>query len=357
MFTGSYDGNGHKISNLLINPIRDNGAIYNNNAFFGFTGSASEIKNLRIENFSISGGRIIGGLVGRNYGTINNCYSTGSGAMGTDDVGGLVGVNGGPIDSSFWNIDLAGTTGIGGGTITGGTGKITTEMKTKSTFTDAGWDPNIWNIGDGINDGYPYLKWQNPGGTPLPVELVSFTASLNKNAVMLNWKTATEVNNYGFEVERSQRSEVGGENNWEKIGFVKGNGNSNSPKSYSFSDATPPCGKVLYKLKQIDIDGIYKYSIVVEVNVDAPSQFVLEQNYPNPFNPTTKIKFDLPKESNVTLKIFNMLGQEVITLVNKVMLPGHQEVIFNASELASGMYIYRIQAGNFVQTKKSLLMK
>jgi len=167
MFTGSYDGNGHKISNLLINPIRDNGAIYNNNAFFGFTGSASEIKNLRIENFSISGGRIIGGLVGRNYGTINNCYSTGSGAMGTDDVGGLVGynsgtisncggtavyvqgsiqdvgglvgVNGGPIDSSFWNIDLAGTTGIGGGTITGGTGKITTEMKTKSTFTDAGW--------------------------------------------------------------------------------------------------------------------------------------------------------------------------------------------------------------------------
>jgi hypothetical protein len=298
--------------------------------------------------------------VGGNSGTISNCYSTG-GVTGEHYVGGLVGVNGGPIDSSFWNIDLAGTTGIGGGTITGGTGKITTEMKTKSTFTDAGWDPNIWNIGDGINDGYPYLKWQNPGGTPLPVELVSFTASLNKNAVMLNWKTATEANNYGFEVERrtisNQQITQSSIDNWQKIGFVKGNGNSNSPKSYSFSDATPPCGKVLYRLKKIDTDGIYKYSDVVEVNVDAPSQFVLEQNYPNPFNPTTKIKFDVPKECNVTLKIFNMLGQEVITLVNKVMLPGHQEVIFNASELASGMYIYRIQAGNFVQTKKSLLMK
>ena len=188
---------------------------------------------------------------------------------------------------------------------------------------------------------------------PLPVELSSFSALVNLNNVSLNWKTATEVNNYGFEVERKANESAG----WEKIGFINGSGNSNSNKDYNFTDKNLTGGtKFSYRLKQIDNDGTFTYSNNVEVEV-TPKQYTLYQNYPNPFNPSTNIKFDLPQASKVVLNIYNILGEKVAALLNETMEAGFHQVPFNGSGLSSGTYIYRIEAGNFVQTKKMLLMK
>jgi hypothetical protein len=194
---------------------------------------------------------------------------------------------------------------------------------------------------------------------PLPVQLTSFTAGLYENKIKLNWSTATEVNNYGFDIERCVAQISNLCYNWEKIGFVQGHGNSNSPKDYSFVDAYPPAGKVLYKLKQIDFDGAFEYSKVVEVNVETPKEFRLAQNYPNPFNPSTVISYQLPMDGNVTLKVYDMLGKEVTTLVNEFQRAGSYNYQFsiNNLQLSSGVYYYRLQSGNFVQTKKFIVMK
>ncbi len=191
---------------------------------------------------------------------------------------------------------------------------------------------------------------------PLPVELSSFTAKSIGNTVNLNWSTKTEVNNYGFEIERSALSAE--RQTWEKIGFVNGNGNCNSPKKYSFIDKNTVGGnKYQYRLKQIDNDGRYEYSKIVEVNLGAPKKFELSQNYPNPFNPTTIISYNIPEATNVKLTIFNLLGQEIKTLVNEFKEAGVHTVNFNASELNSGLYIYKLQAGTFTQTRKMTLVK
>jgi len=201
------------------------------------------------------------------------------------------------------------------------------------------------------------------GGNPLPVELVSFTAMLNENPqrITLLWTTATEVNNYGFEVERATSSTTPRQDGWEEIGFVEGHGNSNSPKEYTFVDEESLSGTIQYRLKQIDVDGAFKYSDVVNVSANLPDKFELMQNYPNPFNPTTKISYSLPKKSNVTLKVYNTLGQEVVSLVNKQQTAGRYTVEFNPSDyglrLASGIYIYRLTSGAFVSNKKLLFMK
>jgi peptidoglycan/xylan/chitin deacetylase (PgdA/CDA1 family) len=187
---------------------------------------------------------------------------------------------------------------------------------------------------------------------PLPVELTSFAAVVSKMNVILTWKTATEVNNYGFNVERRVDN-----NNWEEIGFVNGNGNSNSPKDYSFLDKNLIGGsKIQYRLKQIDNDGQFEHSNVVEVNV-VPDEYVLYQNYPNPFNPSTTIRYQIPTESKVVIKIYNILGSEVMELLNERKEAGVYEVEFKAENLPSGTYIYRIIADNFVETKKMILLK
>ncbi len=192
---------------------------------------------------------------------------------------------------------------------------------------------------------------------PLPVELSSFTASSNQNAVNLKWQTATEVNNYGFEVERSVISNEERNLSWQKVGFVNGNGNSNSPKTYSFSDNNPSGGsKFQYRLKQIDNDGQFEYSDAVEVMV-IPMEYNLYQNYPNPFNPTTKIKFALPEAGKVVLKIYDMTGAEVAELVNTDYEVGYYDIELNASNLASGVYFYRLQSNNFTSVKKLIVLK
>lgn len=195
-------------------------------------------------------------------------------------------------------------------------------------------------------------------GTPLPVELTSFIGSVTNNSVSLSWQTATEVNNYGFEIERMRNYESGFIN-WEKIGFVSGYGNSHSPKNYSFIDTNPPSGKLKYRLKQIDTDGSVEYSQVVEVETEIPKQFSLYQNYPNPFNPVTTISFTIPQSGNVKLVLYNALGQEIATLIHQEMNAGiyNYQLMIDNYKLSSGVYFYKLQSGSFTQTKKLLLMK
>jgi hypothetical protein len=198
------------------------------------------------------------------------------------------------------------------------------------------------------------LTYQNV----LPVELISFNASVANNNVHLNWSTATETNNSGFEIERLQDSKIEKLKDWEKIGFVPGFGTTTEPKSYSFVDENVTTGIYKYRLKQIDFDGSFTYSNEIEVEVDfTPKEFVLYQNYPNPFNPKTVISYQLPVYGNVTLKVYDVLGNEVATLVNEEKPAGEYEVEFDASTLASGMYLYKLQAGGFSSIKKMVMMK
>jgi len=190
----------------------------------------------------------------------------------------------------------------------------------------------------------------------IPVEFTAFNASANENTVTLNWATATETNNRGFEVERKSTGD------YQTVGFVQGNGTTTERQNYSFVDTDLNEGTYTYRLKQIDFDGTTDYSDLVEVIVSVPKVFSLEQNYPNPFNPSTKINFSLAVDSKVSLKVFDVLGQEVMTLVNGQIAAGRHDVQFNASGLNSGVYFYRIDAtgvdgNNFSSVKKMILTK
>jgi len=199
----------------------------------------------------------------------------------------------------------------------------------------------------------------------LPVELVAFTAELIDDKVKLEWETAMEINNYGFDVER-KIVDVINQTEWEKIGFVLGNGTSASNKYYEFFDEFPPAELLEYRLKQIDIDGTYEYfrltakvdaSTITGITDKIPTEFALHQNYPNPFNPSTTIKFDLPEKSNVSIVIYNVLGQTISSLVNEELNAGYHEVNFNAENLSSNIYFYRIQTDNNIAVKKMMVIK
>ena len=221
-------------------------------------------------------------------------------------------------------------------------------------------DDGLWRMYyQGTNAaGFYAIGMANSEG-PLPVELVSFTATVASNAATLTWKPATEVNNYGFDVERrlvnNQSTTL---NSWEKIGFVKGSGTSNSAHSYSYTDASVSSGTYAYRLKQIDNDGTYKYSSEAEISISIQKLFMLNQNYPNPFNPTTTFSFTLAQNGFTTLKIYDILGKEVATLVNGEMKAGLQNrVNFDASNLSSGVYFSRLENNGSVQIKKLVLIK
>jgi hypothetical protein len=195
----------------------------------------------------------------------------------------------------------------------------------------------------------------NPDEEPLPVELTTFIAAAKNNAVFLNWKTVTETNNYGFEVERCAVSTE--RQAWNKIGFVSGNGNSSSDKEYSFTDKNISGGsKFNYRLKQIDNDGTFEYSSSVEIEI-IPLQFELSQNYPNPFNPSTTIQFSLPVQTQLKINIYNMLGELIKTVSEGMYESGYYNITFDASELSSGTYIYRLESNDFIETKKMLMIK
>jgi hypothetical protein len=187
----------------------------------------------------------------------------------------------------------------------------------------------------------------------VPVELTSFTAAAANGQVILNWTTATETNNQGFEIERSQNS------NWMNIGYVAGFGTTTEPKSYSFVDDLSLTHSLTlsYRLKQINFDGTFEYSDVINVNVEIPLEYTLEQNYPNPFNPSTTIKYSIAEDGYVKLAIYNTLGEEVASLVNNNQKAGRYEVSFNAGKLSSGVYVYRIETSNYTASKKLILLR
>ncbi|MEJ5262329.1 MAG: T9SS type A sorting domain-containing protein, partial [Ignavibacterium sp.] len=204
----------------------------------------------------------------------------------------------------------------------------------------------------------------------VPVELSSFNASVHGNSVNLIWTTATELNNYGFSIERKLSSS----DEWINIGFVKGSGTTTEARSYSYQDFDVTAGSYNYRLRQIDYDGTSKvYNLSETVIVGIPNKFELLQNYPNPFNPSTTISFSIPtsplnpspsqgegnRERLVSLTVYNILGQKVVTLLEEDLKPGYYEIEFDASSynLTSGIYFYTIQAGNFYQVKKMSLIK
>lgn len=206
------------------------------------------------------------------------------------------------------------------------------------------------------------IQGEGPNGTPvhrrtvtmdviIPVELTSFSALTNANDVILNWQTATEINNQGFEIQRSSDGE------FEKIGFVPGHGTTTETQSYIFIDENVLPGEYSYRLKQMDYDGTTEYSNIVEIDVTQPIEYSLSQNYPNPFNPSTTISYSISKDGLVTLKVYDILGKEVLTLINEVQSAGTKNITFDASELSSGVYYYQLVSGEFTSIKKLILMK
>lgn len=190
----------------------------------------------------------------------------------------------------------------------------------------------------------------------LPVELTSFTAIFHEGVILLKWVTASETNNAGFEIERKLIS-----GDWLTIGFIHGSGTTLGINDYSFKDENVLTGKYLYRIKQLDYDGTFRYSSVVEVSVQ-PKEFILYQNYPNPFNPETVIHFQLATKSNVSLKVYNIIGQEVKTIINNNLEAGTHNIKFSADGLNSGVYFYTLEASNidgnkFTSTKKMIVLK
>lgn len=233
------------------------------------------------------------------------------------------------------------------------------------------FDPD--NYSDGVtawgdNGNYEKQWWGSEWGPDMrtlelsdqivPVELTSFTAAFNGTDIVLNWSTATETNNQGFEIQRSQNNI-----DFHSIAFVDGHGTTTEKSTYSYEDHSVEAGvSYSYRLKQIDFDGSFAYSAVVNVDAIAPSEFALNQNYPNPFNPSTNISFNLPVKSNVSLDVYNLLGQRVLTVAQGEFEAGKHQITLDASKLSSGIYIYSLSASGdngqrFVQSRKMTLLK
>jgi hypothetical protein len=193
----------------------------------------------------------------------------------------------------------------------------------------------------------------DPGNVdPTSVRIENFNVNQNNNTVILSWSTNTETNNLGFDIERKVDN-----SSFIKVGFIQGKGTTTVKQSYSFTDNNLASGSYAYRIKQIDANGSVHYSQEMNIVVGIPTAYSLEQNYPNPFNPSTTIKYQLPKGGFVTLKIFDILGREVATLVNENKVAGRFTVEFNASKLPSGVYIYNLKTRDFTSCKKMMLTK
>lgn len=295
-----------------------------------------------------------------NYNVDRIWYSTNSGGAWTSVTGNLTGANSPSVRwAKMFSVSgtphyfLATSTGVYYTTNLNG-GSTSWTQEGTNTIGNVVVTTIDYRASDGVLIAATHGRgvFETTIATPLPVELTSFAATYTGDGVLLNWQTATEVNNYGFNVERRTNNE-----SWIKIGFVQGHGNSNSSKTYSYLDKDAPSGKVYYRLKQIDFDGKFEYSNIVEVSVNVLNRLELQQNFPNPFNPVTTISYNLPNVSKVKLVVYDVTGREVATLINEFQSAGKHYVNFNASRIASGVYYYRIQAGEIIQTKKMILVK
>jgi len=227
------------------------------------------------------------------------------------------------------------------------------------------WDGAQWQ------DMYFYADPPWPAGTAnlcikaltsednfIPVELTSFSAVQEGENIKLDWATATETNNQQFEILRRTINEERIDE-WILVGYREGKGTTTEPQHYSYIDDISGINATAfeYRLKQVDFDGSYSFSEVIRVDNIAPAEFSLEQNYPNPFNPSTEIKFSIPQTTNITLRVFDIMGREVVTLIDEQMEAGKHSIVFNAANLSSGVYYYTIITENFIQTNKMILLK
>ena len=350
-----------------------------------------EIYNTTSSSISLDG--MVVSDAGSNSFTISSGVSIDAGQFMVLGRNSNVSTNGGvPVDYQYSGMDLGNSDDEIILTTSGGVEIDRVEYDNGSTFpdltgasmvfigeeTDDNNDGSNWaastariNFSDPVGDetdlGSPGVQ----GPANLPVELISFEASYvgSLGCANLSWATATEKNNYGFEIERSiDGSEFG------SVDFVEGKGNSSSTIEYSYVDnSLPVISSLSYRLKQIDNDGSFEYSKIIDVDLNDDEsvtgvddeaisyQFSLDQNYPNPFNPSTTIRFTIPQDisssASAKLTVFNALGEEVAVLVNGSMAPGQHEVHFNAGNLSSGIYFYQLKYGEFAQTKKLMLMK
>jgi photosystem II stability/assembly factor-like uncharacterized protein len=254
---------------------------------------------------------------------------------------------------SFTDSNFGDAVGTGGANLRTTDGGTTWTQQTNAavtlydvSFTDA-------STGTVVGESGTILRMNNP----LPVELVSFTGSVEEANVSLRWITSTQLNNKGFEVERKQGSE-----GYQTLIFIKGDGTTTEQKLYSYTDKGLEIGNYTYRLKQIDYDGSVNYLNEINVSVNNPAEFSLLQNYPNPFNPSTTINYSLPQNASVKLVVYDILGKEVRTLVNSREDAGRYQVQWNGLNnsghaVSTGIYIYRINAGDFVHQKKMMFMK
>ncbi len=342
-----------------ISECYSNGNVSGSGDYVGGFIGRSTSGNVTIENCYSNGSVLrsagstkttIGGFCGQNeLSTIQKCYSTGAVTVADGTAltnNGFIGnLSSGTATDNYFDSDASSQA-----TSPGATAKTTTQMKTEATYT--GWDfGSTWEIvgGDGAN--YPRLQRQ--ADPSLPVELTAFTAELKKNVVLLSWATATEVNNFGFQIQKQSSANA----KWVDVAFIDGSGNSNSPKQYSYIDTDNVVEVVNYRLKQIDIDGVFEYSNVITVNGSGLAKTELFQNYPNPFNPTTKISFSLSSFSVVKVSVYNSIGEKVADLVNGKMEAGNHSVSFYGDGLSSGVYIYKIETPNYTKSMKMLFMK
>ncbi len=333
---------------------------------------------------SVSGQDYIGGLIGHctNHVTVNYCYSTGS-ASGSGNVGGMVGYNDNnsvTIDNSFWD-----TITSGKASSSGGTGKSTAQMKALATFTDTdtdglttAWDfetnpyndaanNDYWDIDNSctINNGYPYLSWEDGEDVSLPVELTSFTAEYISAGVQLKWSTESEIENLGFIIGK-RKMENG---KWEEIASyqsnsaLEGHGTTSERHDYQYSDNFVQPGVTYeYRLGDVDYSGKVTWYKTVEITVEAenekiPVEFGLHKAYPNPFNPAVTLSYGLKEAGQTMLQVFNIRGQLVETLVDKHQIIGTYNVRWQPVNLSTGVYVVRLQSGNQTNLQKIVFVK
>ncbi|MCF7833648.1 MAG: T9SS type A sorting domain-containing protein [Candidatus Marinimicrobia bacterium] len=407
------------LSNATITNSYSSCSVNANNYVGGLVGSNSVSVNQSYSSGSVTGMQHVGGLVGYNPGTVRNCYSTASvirssGSTNTN-FGGCVGYNyNGTIDYCYstgtvtytgaTNPTDKGLVGAEVGTTTysnnffdstasnqssdavgAATAKTTTEMKAVATFTatatsglDSPWDfvsdPNddvanndYWDmdLSGTINNGYPYLNWEDGEDVSLPVELTSFIVENGRNGVMLRWTTESEIENLGFILEK--RLQVTG--NWLPVSdyttseALQGHGSTSEAHEYTYTDAVVVPGAIyLYRLADVDYSGNVIWHKTVEITVDAesvtlPVEFGLQKAYPNPFNPSVTLSYGLKEAGQITLQVYDMRGQLVETLVNTFQSSGSYDVVWQPQNLSSGTYLVRLQAGKASNLRKVMYVK